>query len=233
MKIAIVDDEKLWIERTINLLYEHFDNAELIIDQYKDGNSFLKVKKAYEIVFLDIEMPGKDGFEIAEKYSEIFPESIIIILTSHNEMCNRGYMVNAFRYIEKKEVDSQIEEALISASKKLVRNRKININITNLGIVDLFLKDIVFIETDGRKLLVHTTKEKFFCNETMEQLDEGLNKYGFFRCHKSYIVNLDMVERFDKTFVFMKNKEKAMVSTRKYLEFKRKYIEHKFLYANC
>lgn len=233
MKIAIVDDENLWIEKTINILYKYFDKKEIIINQYKDGNSFLNEKKEYEIVFLDIEMPGKDGFETAERYSEIFPESIIIILTSHNEMCNRGYMVNAFRYLEKKELDLQIEEALSSASKKLVRNRKININITNLGPVDLFLKDIIFIETDGRKLLVHTTKERFFCNETMEQLDEKLNKYGFFRCHKSYIVNLDMVDKFDKTFVFMKNKEKAMVSTRKYLEFKRKYIEYKFQYANC
>lgn len=232
MKIAIVDDEKTWRQNAGRVVREYFDKEEASLSLFCSGDAFLEQNTEYEIVVLDIEMPGKDGFETAVEYKVCYPDTVIIMLTTHLELSRKGYMVDAFRYVDKTKMQEELYEAFDSAKKLLGRNRAVPINVVNIGEIPVVLKDIVYIETDRRKVLVHTFDNEYECSDSIGSLEEMLSEEGFFRCHKSYLVNLDAIKKFDHTFVYMANGRKAMVGVKKYPALKKQYIQRKYEYAN-
>ena len=101
MNIAIVDDESHWRKCVREEIGKICNNKENCIDIYEDGKTYLQSKKQYDISFVDIEMPDMDGFQVIEHAKKGNSEGIYIILTTHTEMSRKGYLVNAFRYIDK------------------------------------------------------------------------------------------------------------------------------------
>lgn len=231
MKIGIIDDEKVWRDNATEIIQEYY-NDTIVVDVYSCGEYLLKKEIEYDIVFIDVEMEGIDGFETAEKYKSKYPDSIIIMLTMHIELSRKGYFVNAFRYIDKANMLVEIPEALNATDKLLERNKKIEINVVNLGRVILMQKDIMFVETELRNVHIHTTGKEYLCTDNMTYMKEHLDFDKFYGCHKSYIVNLDAIDTFDRFFVYMVDGSKAMVSSRRYAELKRRYLERKLECAN-
>lgn len=232
MKIAIVDDEKYWRDMASKVVTEYYKKEQVMIQMYICGEEFLQTSTEYDIIFLDVEMEQLDGFQTAIKYKEKYPNCIAILFTMHTELSRKGYMVDAFRYIDKANMSEEILEALSSADKLLQRNYRLEVNVVNLGIIQLIIKDIIFIETEKRNIRIHTKKADYISSDNISQMETNLLSYGFYRCHKSYLVNLDAIASFDHINVYMMDESTAMVSTRKYKELKRKYLEHQFARAN-
>ena len=92
MKIAVVDDEKLWLKRVEDFLEHYYSGREVDITYYLSGKSFLNENKKNDIILMDIEMPVINGFEAIERYKTRFPEAVIIILTTHDEYKERLYI---------------------------------------------------------------------------------------------------------------------------------------------
>ena len=139
MKLAIIDDEQHWRYSAEQIVSKYYANVEVNIDIYENGEQYLKSKVKYDISFVDIEMPGVDGFTTIERAREYNSEGIFIILTTHTEMSRKGYLVNAFRYIDKIKLVDEMLEAMRSAEILFRRNRKIEVNITDVGIRKLVL----------------------------------------------------------------------------------------------
>lgn len=161
MKIAIVDDEPRWRRLAIEAVKSYAD----AIKTFDSGIEFLKENREYEIVLMDIEMPGMDGFDTIIKYKEQYPESIIIVLTTHLECARRGYLVNAFRYVDKTKMKEELEEAF-EKIKEL--NRENNYVVTGKDgdvIKNILLKDILYIEAKGRGTVINTKNECYKCDK--------------------------------------------------------------------
>ena len=106
MNIAIVDDEEIFLKS----LHEKIDRLEVsdyIVHEFQSGESFLSVfeKGKYDIIILDVEMPGINGLKTAEKIRELDKSVILSFLTNYSEFAIQGYEVNAFRYILKTQPD--------------------------------------------------------------------------------------------------------------------------------
>ena len=230
MKIAIVDDELHWRDKIETILCQ-YDNVE--IDNYSNGEEFLHNTKNYDIVFMDIEMPSMDGFVTIKKARELNLQSIYIIMTTHSEMSRKGYLVNAFRYIDKQKMKEEIPEAINSANIILDNNKKISVNAIGKGLLEINLSNILYIETEKHRVLVHTNNDVVRCGDRMIELENKLLKEKFYRCHNAYIVNLDAVNKIEKTYAILKNGEKVEISRRKYQEFGNRYLERKFYCANA
>lgn len=230
MKIAIVDDELHWHDKIETIICKCV-NAE--IDNYSNGKEFLINTKKYDIVFMDIEMPYMDGFDTIKKARELNLESIYIIMTTHSEMSRKGYLVNAFRYIDKQNMKEELPEAINSANIILDNNRQISVNVIGKGILDINLSNILYIETEKHRVLVHTNNDVVRCGDSMTELENKLQKENFYRCHNAYIVNLDAVNKIEKTYTILKNGEKVEISRRKYQEFGNRYLERRFHCANA
>ena len=233
MKIAIVDDEERWRTKTEEGVKNFLADEQIEIDKYASGENFLKKCKEYDIVLLDVEMQQLDGFQTASRYRESFPKVMIIILTTHTELSRKGYMVNAFRYVDKSNMEEELMEALMSAKLCLKRNQCIEIEASGLGKIPVVLSDINYIESMNHCLSIHTN-EGVYTSYTlrMADLEENLKEYGFFRCHKSYIVNLDKIRTFSRSEIQLKDGSGILVSTRRHKELKQQYLDHKFKYAN-
>lgn len=233
MRIAIIDDEMRWRDTTEQVVSQHYSNVEVIIDTYESGEQYLNSKIKYDISFVDIEMSGIDGFDTIEKARIYNPDGIYIILTTHTEMSRRGYLVDAYRYIDKIKLVDEMTEAMQSAERILGRNTKIEVNIIDVGIRKIVLKDIIYIETEKHHVLIHTKEKDIRCNNTMKELETILDEKWFFRCHNSYIVNLDEIASVDKKIIYLKNGNDIDIAQRKAAEFNKAYLRRQFECGNA
>ncbi|MBO5303215.1 MAG: response regulator transcription factor [Lachnospiraceae bacterium] len=230
MKIALVDDEERWRKVIYPKVEAYFPEADIQV--FSSGEAFLERAEKYEIVFMDVEMGAKDGFETAAEYKEYNSDAIIMILTTHAEMVKRGFAVNAFRYLDKVNVDEELKEAVFAIKKLFAKNKKILVPIIGMGDKIFELKEIVYVETEKRNIIIHTWDKKFNSKMGMAEIEKMLGN-AFFRCHKSYIVNLDMVKTINRIDLDLKNGENIFLSIRKSSEFKQRYLNWKYEYANA
>lgn len=234
MKIAVVDDMQLYRDKARNCIIKHYkNNTEIKIDCYESGDEYLDSGITYDISFIDIEMKGLDGFETIRKAKYNYPEGVYMILTTHTEMCDRGYLVNAYRYINKEKMEEMINEGLSSAENLLERNKKIKINIIGEGTYKISLKDIVYVEGSNHNVIIHMKQGIKRCDNSMKELEEELCDKWFFRCHKSFIVNLDEVDNFRDLIVYMKDGSNLDIAQRKLWDFKRVYLKRIYSCGNA
>ncbi len=97
---------------------------------------------------------------------------------------------------------------------------------------NILIKDILYIETKGRGSIINTIDREYECSEKINDLETKLEEYGFFKCHKSFLINLNCVEHLDKEFAYFAKGKKAYISVRKYTETKKRYIEAKKKFAS-
>ncbi|MBO5372195.1 MAG: response regulator transcription factor [Lachnospiraceae bacterium] len=230
MKIAIVDDEENWRRNIYKKLKTYFQNAD--IEMFSSGDVFIEKQEVYDIVLLDIKMEGRDGFETAREYALYGEDSVVIILTTHSELVKRGYEVSAFRYLDKVNLDEELPEAVAAVKKLFAKNKTVYIPIVNEGEKVFELKEIVYAETEKRNIRIYTVKRDFLSNIGMTELEKLLGN-AFFRCHRSYIVNLDMIKQINRIDVTLRTGKNIMVSKRKLTDLKKRYLNWRFEYANA
>lgn len=231
MKIAVVDDSALWRKKTVDYVDKILAN-DCKIEEFENGVSFLRKLDKYDIIFMDVEMNEMDGFETTKKYKYKYPKAVVAMLTTHQEMSNRGYLVDAFRYINKENMREEIREALVSLRNLNRNNKKIVVNVLSIGKIAIDENDILYIETEKRNLIVHTRTRDYISSDSMKDICEKLEQDGFFRCHQSYLVNLDEVDTFDDKDIFLTNNETVMLSKRQRKAFRDAFYARTFKCAN-
>jgi len=233
MKIAIIDDDGYWREYTEKVVRQYYDNDELEIDLYESAAKYLSDRKCYDVSFVDIEMPDMDGFQTITQARQYNREGIFIILTTHNELSRKGYMVNAFRYIHKTGMEEEFYEALKAVDILQGRNQKIIVKVVNEGQQELTLKNIIYIETEKHNILIHTLHGIIRSHNTMSDMEKLLDGKWFFRCHNAYIVNLDEITDVKDTILHMSDGGDIDISQRKLWKFKDAYMKRRYECANA
>ena len=198
-------------EHQINLNLTLFDNGEDLINNY----CF-----CFNIIFLDILIPGMDGITVAKKIRELDSRVVIIFLTSTLKYSLMGYSVGAANYIMKpisyKKFQMELDKA-ISYCNEMEQQFIIIKNAT--GIYKIYVNDISFIETCNHRTLIHTKKKNITCFHNMKKLEKDLQDFGFIRCHSSYIVNIGYIESVEKLLITLISSEQIPISQQK-----RKYV---------
>ena len=142
-----------------------------------------------DIVLLDVAMDGMDGMETAKKLREL-SDMLLIFVTGIKEQVFQAFDVGAFHYllkpVEKEKLLSVMERAIAEVEKAKNRQRYMLIKVSD-GYRRLNLSEILYAESDGRKVILHTRQEKLEFYEKMEELEKRLGE-GFYRCHRSYLV---------------------------------------------
>ncbi len=231
MRVAIVDDDANWRKQIQRKIVQYDTMKEIEITLFSSGEQYLANKEHYDISLIDIEMQGLDGFDTISEARKYNPEGIYVILTTHIEMSRKGYVVNAFRYIDKAELD-ELQEALASAQIILGRNKRIKVSVVDAGMRELTLKKIVYVETEKHYILFHTKQGVVKCSDNMKDVEKILPTEWFCRCHNAFIVNLDEIARIEDRIVYLSNGEDIDVSQRKLNQFKKLYVDRQFECAN-
>lgn len=198
LRIAIVDDEQKERERLKQYVERYFlkRGQEAAVSLYDDGETLLQAARGtLDLLFLDIQMGRMDGLSAARQLRATDEEVLIVFITNMAQYAIDGYSVNALDFLVKPIDWERTERVLDKAGKHLANRKPEMISLRNSeGLFVVDTRDILYIETDGRNLLLHTEKAKLRCHETLQNLEEKLSGH-FFRCHNAFLVNLRKVER--------------------------------------
>ena len=230
MRIAVCDDERYFrdlITEKINEIYK--DDIDMVIRTFEDGFDFLKNYyeniDAYDMIFLDIEMENINGIDTAKEIRKLNKDVNIVFLTGHDEFAKDGYEVNAFRYLSKPIQEDKLIEAIESIKKKSDSVKKILLSSKGEEIL-IKIKEIIYMEAQNKDIYIHTIHNIYNEKNNLTHYEEILKNYGFFRVHRSYLINLDFVKSFTSKEIVLDNEEKIYLSRLKYKTFK----EHLYAY---
>ena len=231
MKYIIIDDEILGLEVLYQLVTQHCPQMNFIGKAYgvEDGVALIK-ETSPDVVFLDIEMPDGNGFDLLSKLGNIHFK--VVFVTSYDQYAIKAIKFNAFDYLLK----PVMVDELVSCASRLEKDLpgkntddqvQVNPQVTRLYINQktkleyVNFTDIMYLKGDGNYTYIHTSLGKEnYTSKTLKEYDELLcvPGSGFIRIHKSYIVNTHFVEsviKKENLYVQLKNGEQLEVSRRK------------------
>ena len=216
MRIAVCDDEQKFIDDFKRITDKLYPSLDMVVDTFSDGAELLKRFgfRAYDLVFLDIEMPEMDGITLAEKLRETSDEVSIVFLTGHIEYAVKGYEVNALRYLTKPADEQKVKDVIDRVLTKLGDVKMLWIK-TDEGEVKLRLSDILFIESQNQNVLISTAEDSYSVRGNMNDYEKRLEQEGFFRIHRCYIVSLARASRLSGKEVVMEDGTTLPVSRSK------------------
>jgi two-component system LytT family response regulator len=211
VKILIVDDEPL-ARRRIRMLLENLDNLELV-GEVSNGRSAIEfiLNKQPDLVFLDIQMPELNGFEVIKAIG-VSRMPAVIFVTAYDRYAIEAFEIHAVDYLLKPFDKNRFLEALKRGLYE-IKNRRWNADsdkiqaLVNSLVSDDFLDDrvlvktagkIIFIRTDqidwiesaGNYVNLHAGKENYLIRETMKKMESRLNPKIFVRIHRAVLVNI-------------------------------------------
>ncbi len=236
MKIAIIDDSKEWrniAARKTSAFYQMQPfNEHVEITQYESGEAFLEAGEYYDFILLDVEMPGMDGFEVAKNYQFQQNNTIIIFLSTHDELGRTGYRVNAFRYIDKQYIDEELPEALTAVWEVLHKNHAVSIRLVDDDVHTFMTSDIYFMLANRHNITIYTKNGEYVSNTPLQELEKMLLGYGFFRSHRSCLVHLEHIKTIENDVIYLSNDMTCYVSARNVRDLKKALFDYEFKYAN-
>ena len=196
-RVLIVDDEALARERIRTLLASERDVT--IVGECSGGREAVAaiVQHRPDLVFLDIQMPDLDGFQVLEAVAMDWLPAVVFV-TAYDEYAIQTFDVNAMDYILKPIEPARFQKALGRAVKRGPLDRF----VIRAGGKVLFVKpgDIDWIEADGKLAQVHVGRETHAVRIPLKRLEERLEAHGFVRVHRSAIVNVDRIRELEPWF---------------------------------
>ena len=204
MRIAVCDDEELFRIEFKSVLDKVLINAEYDIDTFSGGSSLYEafLKNPFDLVFLDIEMPGIDGITLAKRLRAVSENVQIVFLTSHIEYALEGYEVNALRYLVKPVDMNKLSEVLKYIQDKKNNSRQIMIRQEGEDIV-IDISDIIYMESMDKNVRIVTSKSEYITRYNISDYEEELKNSGFLRIHRGYLISLSKVKKIVKNDVVM------------------------------
>lgn len=239
MRALIIDDERLARKELTNLLQE-FQEIEIIGEAANAEEAMEKIAQLNpDLLFLDIQMPGKTGFELLEDLESV-PE--VVFTTAYDEYALKAFDYNALDYLLKPIEPQRLKETVLKliAKEKKAKSESIEeVDSKKLGPQDrVFVKDsdkcwfvklenVRLFESDGNYIKIYFDNQKPMIHKSLNALDEKLDERFFFRASRKHVINLTWVESIESWFngglmVVLRGGDKVEVSRRQAARFKEK-----------
>lgn len=238
MRIAICDDSLEYIKIMRSQLDEiKRDRKGFIYDVFCDGAELVRMydqKKAdYDVIFLDIEMAGINGIEVANLIRKVDKYVIIVFITNYTKYMQKSFECAPFRFLVKPVGLDELKNVIEEANKKLSEERTTLRFTENRVKVRLFCDNIIYFECRSHLVFIYTINGVHKVCYSISTLYEKLDPTIFVRVHKSFIVNLNYIRLIRENELMLYHSSEAIPISRSYkksviLEFanfkERKYI---------
>lgn len=214
MRIAICEDHDADAEHLMSMLNAYLceHNVEAQIDRYGSADEFVSMYAPgrYQIIFMDIVMPGSmTGMDGAKKIHEMDEDASIVFTTVNDEYSVEGYNVAVY-YILKPINSHCIEQAMYKCRKHMDRLSKAMEVMVNREMTMVRLQDIRYIEAHKRTCMI-ACEEPVITYATLEDMYRKVGGFPFVRCHRSYIVNLNHVRTISSNMFAMKDGQEVFI----------------------
>ena len=207
MKIAIVDDERPARSELRYLLNQCRPDWEIAEASSCEEMLSLMEAEDPEGAFVDIQLGDMNGTTLASMLRNKNPELALVFATAYQEYAIKAFELGALDYLLKPYAMEQVERAVRRIEEHVVEKRKRReeefpkITVTEAtGVEVINISDIIYISTEERGCKIHLAGRSFFQNQSLNYYEERLSPHHFFRIYKSYLINLDYIEKFVPTY---------------------------------
>lgn len=239
MRVAIIDDEVHCVEGLILHLKSSFPEAEIVFKSTRPEEALLGLPKARpDLLFLDVEMPGMNGFELLD---QLAADSFdVIFTTAYSQYAARAFKAKAVNYLLKPIDETEFREAVQQwkeeretrtdrSSEKLnelllymkregILRNKIAVPVSE-GYEFIETNEILYCQSQNNYTLLFTTdKRKLVLSKTLKEFEKLLEKYYFIRVHKSFLINPNYMKKYfrnDGGYLVMQDGKSIPVSKTK------------------
>lgn len=220
--IAICDDERDMSEKIREMVSEFFrrKNMEIAIAQFSSGEELLNYDRTIDILFLDIQMKDINGIETARELRREKFRGFLIFITVLKEMVFQSFEVQAFDYlvkpIEKTNFEKTMERLLTSMRNVSEANLLVQKGYESIIVP---FDDIIFCEVIDRKIYLHLVSSEIIeFYDKIQNLETKLDS-RFFKCHRSFLINLKYLKSYKDGMAYMEGGKKIPVSRLRSKEF--------------
>jgi DNA-binding LytR/AlgR family response regulator len=216
INIAVCDDEHQQTEYIKNLVAKWADenNIKITIDMFGSAENFKSAwseNKLFDILLLDIEMDGQNGVELAKELRQSDTKLAIIFITGFADYMSEGYDVSALHYLMKPVKEDKLSEVLDKAVKNLTQSNKSIMLTVDGEIYRILLSEIRYIEAQNHYVTVKAVSREYRAKMNLSEIEKSLDN-SFFRCQRSFIVNLRFVYKITRTMIVLDNMAEVPIS---------------------
>jgi two-component system LytT family response regulator len=202
IRAVIVDDEPL-ARSSLKVLLRRDPGVELVAECKSGTEALAEIRRSKpELVFLDVQMPECDGFDVLEQLGSEMPPALVFV-TAHDQYALRAFEAGALDYLLKPFDNARFERALHRAKQRIEQGKETPRKIERLAIKNagqvLFQKiaEIDWIEAADYYVCLHVGTRTHLLRRSMSDLDQELEQATFCRIHRSAIVNLERVRQLE------------------------------------
>ena len=228
-RVAIVEDEKVDSDGLQDCLthYVSEHGRDLTWQVFRDGDSFLQsCGSGYDIVLMDIEMPGLNGIEVAKQLRKEDDTAVLIFVTHMVNYAIEGYAVRAMDFLVKPVEYQNFRIKMDRAIELLEKTRGSEFTIqTSTGLRRIRTDEIQYIEVMDHTLLFHLNSGELTLRGSIKDYEEKLSPFDFVRCNNSFLINLRHVKELDGNDVLI-DKHRIPVGRTKKKEILQKLTEY-------
>ncbi len=230
LNIAIVEDESSHAEVLQQYIrgWEKKNHKECRFYQFSDAESFLfewAENKDWDVLFLDIQMPGMNGVELAKKIRDQGDQVAVVFTTGITDYLREGYEVAALHYLVKPLDPGKVETCMQRVMRERSEREKEQVFLIEAEeirngepgertMLRLLQRDIVYIEAVAHNSDVHLEKSVYRDREGIGVWKDRLRAGSFVVCHRSYLVNLLYIRRIDPAEIILDSGERLPLSRR-------------------
>lgn len=222
IRVAVCDDEKYMADAITKMAADFFrgKNIETVIERFSSGKELLKYGRTIDILFLDIQMKETDGMETARILRSRGFKGFLIFITILKESVFEAFEVQAYDYLVKPIDVSCFEKTMERLLASMQSAGEANLLVRRGGESRLVpFEDIVFCEIIDKKVYLHLTSlEIIDYYERLEKLELKLDG-RFFRCHRSFLINLQYLKSYKNQTAYMDGGKQIPVSRLRGKEF--------------
>lgn len=217
MKIAICDDNLNIVDEVKNLLDEYAlsKNLSLDISTFNDGQAVLESDERFNIAILDVEMPGCNGIELGKILREKNRHIVLMYITSHKKYLDEALNLNAARFFEKPIDSKRFYDGLDNALKRIDNTTiKFFLKEDNAS-VRINANDIIYVKIEPighRKTKIVTEEKTYISSNKIVFWEEHLISSLFVKTHKSYIINMEYITKYENNTLQLDGKYNIPIS---------------------
>ncbi len=219
MQVAIVEDDNRAAERLKDYFVRYQSEHELEVELtfFSNANMFLdKYVGNFDLVMMDIEMPGINGMNAAKKLREMDREVILIFVTNMAQYAVKGYEVDAMDFIVKPVNYADFAFKITRVSHALAMRRQPQITITTpSGMKRANLSSLKYVEVSGHNVSYHFLDETITIRGSLSKVEESLKDSHFMKCNSCYLVNPKHITEVKGYSVFLGSEELAISHPKK------------------
>ena len=225
LKIAICDDERVIIDelyKMLNGLLQSCQYANQIMI-FPNGEGVLEEAEKLDIVFMDIDMPEKDGLQLSQELKAKNPKCMIIMATGMVERYKEAFYIKAHRFVTKPFDKEEVEEALLTAIEE-ENNRNFIEVYYQRNQYNILQEEIQYLEAYSGYTELEIAGKRFRKDNSLSEIENILSDILFVRVDRKYIVNLRYVQTYSND-KFIIGDKRFSISRRNRKKFEHKYVE--------